>query len=285
MMGTAVATRSMGLRRTSQIADHTLVQGRSPLPDPSSRPGLHEESWTVARLLTDSDQAGPEPMTLLEISSRLQLPRAVTALVLVELLAHHLVTISPLSTGPQFIRGVAKHLSSGGSKRPHWMPGLVSLKIVVTGPTGAGASTLVGAAAETAPLHVGQQRPDHRGLRDESLELGCIPLDRDARLHLLAAPQPSAFDALWLDVVRGASGVVVMAHPDRVKETLPCLEAVRETGLPHLVVVNDLGQSEPDLEQIRALLQLDEVHLADAGSRPSTRAALARLLHINQEAR
>lgn len=282
MRDTAVATRSMRLRRTSQIADHTLVQGRSPLPDPSSCPGLHHESWTVARLLTD--EAGAEPMTLLEISSRLQLPRAVTALVLVELLSHHLVTISPLSAGPQFIRGVAKHLSSGGSKRPHRMPGLASLKIVVTGPSGAGASTLVGASASTAPLHVGQQHPDQQGLRAESLELGCIPLDRHARLHLLAAPQPSAFDALWLDVVRGACGVVVMAHPDRIKETLPCLEAVRETGLPHLVVVNDQGHSEPDLEQIRALLQLDEVHLADAGSRPSTRAALARLLHIHQEA-
>lgn len=278
-----VSAASTQRPRISQIADHTLVQGRSPLPTPSSRPGLHEESWTVARLLTDNDQLPPQPMTILEISSRLQLPRAVTALVLVELLSHGLVGISPLDSGRRFLNGVAEHLSSGGSKRPLTVPGLVSLKIVVTGPSGTGASTFVGAAATTAPLHVGHDRPDHEGLRSESLELGWIPLGQGARLHLLAAPPPDAFDALWLDVVRGAAGVVVMVHPERIEQSLPCLEAVRASGLPHLVVVNDLSEAEPDLEAIHKKLGLDEVHLADAGSRPSTRAALARLLHINQE--
>lgn len=275
-MSTLAPDRTLPRRLSAQFADHTLVRSRLPWCDAEEAGALHEESLAVARFLRDSE----ETMTALEISSRLQLPRAVTALVLVELASHGLVTISPLRSGSLFLRRVAKHLAADESVRPVSAPGLVSVKIVVTGPVRSGSSTFIGAACTTAPLSMGQYRPDLDRLHTESLELGCVQLSPTARLHLLAAPEPQAFDALWVDVARGAAGVVVMVHPDRVEEARVCLHAVREAHLPHLVVVNDVNDSEPDLESIGKQLGVDEVHLADARSRPATRAALARLLHI-----
>lgn len=265
-------------RLSSQLVDHTLVQSTW---KGQILPNLHEECLTIIRFLQDSG----EPMTILEISARLQIPRAVTTMVLLDLASHDLVNISPLRPGNGFLRQMSHHISGNATSVP---PGLASIKIVVTGPPWSGTSTFIGSAGTTAPLHIGQERPQVNGLQTESLELAHIRMGATARLHLLAAPAPTTApvdDVLWPDVIRGATGVVLMVHPHRSTQARSCLDTVRRTGLPVLVVVNDIPRTDPDLECISAELGVDEVHLADARSRPATRAALARLLSIGLEER
>ncbi|MEU4283579.1 hypothetical protein [Nocardiopsis dassonvillei] len=256
-------------------ADHTLVRLT---PDQPVRPTdlgeADEMTAAVYRLLADTDQ----PMPVMELAARLSLPRVVAITIVTTLARHHLVQLSAAVPPASFL---ARICSQGQAPVRPWSPGLVSAKVVVVGAHRAGASTYVGAVSDRAPVRTLESARDSRGsLIALSLELGAIELTPSCRLHLLAAPAPTEYDALWPGVIRSALGAVVVVHPYRPAEAVPTLLAVQDAWVPFQVVVNHLDGIDPDPGLVASTLDVDQeqVTVIDARSRPATRSSLHQLL-------
>ncbi len=272
-----MATR---IRLRPNVTDHTLVRL---VPGSSSQVTGHggpDEMTTAAfQLLADTAQ----PMSVLELAARLSLPRAVAATIITDLSTQHLVQLSSAHPPREFARQARLQHQVPVSKR---CPGLVSAKVTVVGPRGTGTSTYVGAASDHAPIRTVETAHHDGELISLSLELGAIEISPTSRLHLLAAPAPTAFDAFWPGVVRSALGVLVVVHPHRSAEAIPTLLAVQDAALPYQVVVNHLDGTDPAPDLVSATLDVapDRVTVADARSRPATRSVLNRLLRRLEDA-
>ncbi|OLT25414.1 hypothetical protein BJF83_22920 [Nocardiopsis sp. CNR-923] len=266
---------STGQRTRPQVCDHTMVSTSCPPSWDFTDDFAHDEmTGAVHRLLADSRT----PMSAMEIAHRMSLPRVVATTIITHLARQGLVQISPLTPSAGFLSQAIAALTGD---QHHRAASLSSMKIIVTGPAGAGVSTFVGAAARHAPVRLLETIPDRAGaLTSYCLEQGAVDVSPNGRVHLLAAPPPAVFDALWVDVTRAASAILVLVNSHRPWTAIPVLEAAHETRLPLLMVVNHIDSSHPDPSNIAARfgVESDLIHITDARSRPATRSTLARLL-------
>lgn len=145
------------------------------------------------------------------------------------------------------------------------------VKILVTGPFGAGKTTLIGSVSEILPLHTEERLTeasarvdDLAGARDKStttvaIDFGRISLPGDIVLYLFGTPGQERFRSLWDDIAHGALGALVLVDTRRIDASFDVLGLVEETGLPYAVAFNTFPDAprHHTPEQLRAALNLD----------------------------
>lgn len=177
---------------------------------------------------------------------------------------------------------VLRARASGGARQA---------KIVVTGPYGAGKTTLVQAMSEIAVLSTERSLDGNGTLPNKqattvAMDFGRLTLDDDLALLLFGTPGQRRFDFMWQILAEGMVGFVVMVDASRSDSFAEAGEILRfftdVADVPFVVAVNK-GEREPDggVARARAALALpDEVRClpVDARSKDSVRAVLIALL-------
>lgn len=101
------------------------------------------------------------------------------------------------------------------------------IKILITGPMGAGKTTAIGAVSEVAPVKteavnsdLAQHAKTHTTV---ALDYGEVQLAGGDRLRLYGTPGQKRFNVMWQILAKGAFGVVIlidMTRPDPVADLM-----------------------------------------------------------------
>jgi small GTP-binding protein len=166
-----------------------------------------------------------------------------------------------------------------------------AVKIVVTGPFGAGKTTLIRTISEITVLST------ERGITDETvarkadttvaMDFGRITIDRDLVLYLFGTPGQERFDFMWEILGEGMLGYVLLvdwSQPDSLEEAAGILGAFRKMArVPFVVGLNRADALEDaDEGRVRERLGLDDdvpVVPCDVTDRESVKAVLLALLY------
>lgn len=165
------------------------------------------------------------------------------------------------------------------------------LKVVVTGPYGAGKTTLIKTMSEIAVLST-ERRVSENGAQSKpsttvAMDFGRITIDTDLQLYLFGTPGQRRFDFMWEILAEGMLGFIVLVDAEReesFEEAADILSFFNEAAdVPYVVAVNK-GQDEADsgVERARKWLRLpDHVRCVgvDARDKGSVKATLLELLY------
>ncbi|PSK89918.1 hypothetical protein CLV63_12422 [Murinocardiopsis flavida] len=165
-----------------------------------------------------------------------------------------------------------------------------AVKIVVAGASGAGKTTLIGAVSDIPPVRT----EDRMRLVDDDddpptavsiavpMDFGRTALNAGLTLALFGAPARIDFSFMWDDLLRGAAGAIVLAHPAQVASAYEAVTLLEQHGTPYVVLINDLdGVAIPETARVRQLLDLPEtvqIVVCDVRNRASVVGALRELL-------
>ncbi|MGL5817929.1 MAG: GTP-binding protein [Phycicoccus sp.] len=139
-----------------------------------------------------------------------------------------------------------------------------TLKVVVTGPFGAGKTTFINAISDTPVVSTETGVSDHSAaLKSQTtvaMDYGSITLDSDDRhdgveLLFFGTPGQARFDFMWRILSEGADGCVLLvdaSSADSIEEAVAILGAFRERH-PDLPVVIGAGRTDSG---VRGLVQV-----------------------------
>lgn len=136
------------------------------------------------------------------------------------------------------------------------------IKIVFTGPMGAGKTTAIAAISEAAPVSTDVQNADHsvtsKDTTTVALDFGQLRLDDGQLLRLYGTPGQRRFQFMWQILGEGALGVIVLLDASQITvlaDLDTCLDAfdglarrqqmlvgVGRTQDPGAVAVTDIQQ-------------------------------------------
>jgi small GTP-binding protein len=169
--------------------------------------------------------------------------------------------------------------------------GSTAVKIVVTGPSAAGKTTLIRTISEITVLSTEHDVTDEtRSVQAQTtvaMDFGRITIDRELVLFLFGTPGQDRFDFIWEILGEGMLGYVLLVdgtQEESVSAAVPVLAAFRRmASVPFVVAVNRAEHLDPAAEAwLRATLDLDpEVPVipCDATDRSSAKAVLLALLY------
>jgi len=162
------------------------------------------------------------------------------------------------------------------------------LKILISGPPGAGKSTAIRAISEVAPVNtdVANTDPDlAKELTTAGLDYGELTLDCGQRLLLYGTPGQERFDFMWRILARGALGIIILL--DSRRSDLPAdldmyLGALRQPGARTACVValTHSEQAAPDLERLSLHLQTRDLLCPVVTSDVRQREAVIALMDL-----
>ena len=168
-----------------------------------------------------------------------------------------------------------------------------AVKIVITGPFGAGKTTLIRTISEITVLSTEREisaeseaRPD-KARTTVAMDFGRIGIDSELVLYLFGTPGQDRFEFMWEVLGEGMLGYVVLIDADRpesVQEAVTILAAFRKMApVPFVVAMNRSSSVDPDAEAgLREVLALDPsvpVLACDATDKASVKLVLLSLLH------
>jgi small GTP-binding protein len=168
-----------------------------------------------------------------------------------------------------------------------------AVKIVITGPFGAGKTTLIRTISEITVLSTEREissesevRPD-KARTTVAMDFGRIGIDSELVLYLFGTPGQDRFEFMWEVLGEGMLGYVVLIDADRpesVQEAVTILAAFRKMApVPFVVAMNRSSSVDPDAEaELREVLELDQsvpVVACDATDKASLKLVLLSLLH------
>lgn len=166
-----------------------------------------------------------------------------------------------------------------------------AVKIVVTGPFGAGKTTLIKTISEVSVLSTERDISDHtREMKDETtvaMDFGRIDVEDGVALYLFGTPGQQRFDFMWEVLSEGMLGYVVLVDDERedsFEEAKEMMEIFgRYADVPFVVGVNK-ATDEPaaTIERAQEKLSLDErvpIIPVDARDRTSVKNVLLALLY------
>jgi signal recognition particle receptor subunit beta len=139
-----------------------------------------------------------------------------------------------------------------------------SVKIVVTGPFGAGKTSLISTISEIDVLSTEKAVTDEGRAQKQSttvaMDFGRLTIDRDLALYLFGTPGQRRFDFMWEILAEGMLGFVVMVDAEReeaLAEANETLAFFRESAeVPYIVAVNK-SSDDPQAAVARARQALD----------------------------
>jgi signal recognition particle receptor subunit beta len=166
-----------------------------------------------------------------------------------------------------------------------------ALKIVVTGPFGAGKTTLIRTISEITVLSTEKPvtsagAPPQKTETTVAMDFGRITIDSELALYLFGTPGQDRFEFMWDILGEGMLGYLLLVDLEQLSalpDAANILAAFRRmAAVPYVVVVNRASELPPTAEaEIRARLGLDEQTLVvacDATDRESVKAVLLALL-------
>ena len=139
------------------------------------------------------------------------------------------------------------------------------LKIVFTGPMGAGKTTAIAAVSDVPPVCTETHNNDQRSFAKESttvaLDLGQIGLEDGTVVRLYGTPGQERFSFMWEIVGRGAMGVILLldgSSPAVLADLQTYTEVFRRIA-PQQPFIVGIGRTQPeDDTQIAACLRVLE---------------------------
>lgn len=138
-----------------------------------------------------------------------------------------------------------------------------SVKIVVTGPFGAGKTSLIKTVSEIDVLSTERAVSDHTGsVKDQTtvaMDFGRITIDGDLTLYLFGTPGQKRFDFMWEILAEGMLGFIVLvdaSRPASILEAQEILTFFRDVAtVPYVVGLNKVaGADAAVVEEVRARL-------------------------------
>ncbi len=166
-----------------------------------------------------------------------------------------------------------------------------TVKVVVTGPFGAGKTTFIQTISEITVLSTERQVSDHtrsvKGHTTVAMDFGRITVDGNLALYLFGTPGQERFDFMWEILAEGMLGFVLMVDHDR-EESLAEAARIMEfftdiADVPFIVVVNKSGDDRAAAEtSARKALSIPEdvpVVALDARDRDDVKRGLVSLLY------
>jgi small GTP-binding protein len=171
-----------------------------------------------------------------------------------------------------------------------------TVKVVVTGPFGAGKTTFIEAISEITVLSTERQVSDHtrdtKGHTTVAMDFGRITIADDLALYLFGTPGQERFDFMWEILAEGMLGFVLMVDHQReqsLAEARRILEFFTDIAdVPFIVVVNKAGEDPVSAEAAarRELAVPGDVTVValDARDRDDVKRGLVSLLYavLNQ---
>jgi small GTP-binding protein len=168
-----------------------------------------------------------------------------------------------------------------------------AVKIVITGPFGAGKTTLIRTISEITVLSTERELSSAAEARADkaqttvAMDFGRIGIDSDLVLYLFGTPGQDRFEFMWEVLGEGMLGYVLVldaSRPESVTEARTILGAFRKMApVPFVVAVNRSDGLEPDEEmKIRVDLDLEPsipIVPCDATDKSSVKVVLLALLH------
>ena len=167
-----------------------------------------------------------------------------------------------------------------------------SLKIVVTGPFGAGKTSLIESISEIAVLSTERRISDHsRSLKSATtvaMDFGRLTVDHDLSLYLFGTPGQKRFDFMWEILAEGMLGFIVLVDHGRgesLAEAADILAFFREQArVPYIIAVNKVDETtqEEAVARTRRWLEVPNgvrVVGCDARDKESVKQVLVELLY------
>jgi hypothetical protein len=167
-----------------------------------------------------------------------------------------------------------------------------SVKIVVTGPFGAGKTSLISTISEIDVLSTEKDVTDGSSMAAKAhttvaMDFGRLTVDDELALYLFGTPGQKRFDFMWEILAEGMLGFIVMVDARRdevLAETREILTFFSETAdVPFVVAVNKFEGDETEaVKRARDLLGLPpEVRMVacHALERESVKGVLLELLY------
>jgi uncharacterized protein len=166
-----------------------------------------------------------------------------------------------------------------------------TVKVVVTGPFGAGKTTFIQTISEITVLSTERKISDHtRAVKAHTtvaMDFGRITVGDELALYLFGTPGQERFDFMWEILAEGMLGFVLMVDRER-EESLDEAGRIlkfftRAADVPFIVAVNKVGGDDPDQAVAEARHRLDiptdvRVVAVDARERGDVKDALVALL-------
>lgn len=172
-----------------------------------------------------------------------------------------------------------------------------SVKVVLTGPYGAGKTTMIRTLSEINVLTTERRVSIPEAVDDPKIEttvamdFGRMTVDAGLQLYLFGTPGQKRFDFMWEILAEGMLGFVVLvddSRPDSADEARELLEHFASThDVPHVVAVNKVkpGLEDQAVRRARHQLRLDERTRVLAGDVRDREWAKSVLLELFQAAR
>lgn len=169
-----------------------------------------------------------------------------------------------------------------------------SVKVVITGPYGAGKTSLVRSLSEVTVLTTERRVSTPIGGDGDAIamDFGRLSVPPDLLLYLFGSPAGGDLDTLWEILDAGLLGFVVLVdhqRPESLEEAHEILTAFRERAdVPFVVAINKVpdGLESRAVQQVRHAFRLDEtdrVLVTDVRDPARARAVLVELLVTARE--
>jgi len=143
------------------------------------------------------------------------------------------------------------------------------VKVVVTGPFGAGKTTFIQTISEIATLSTEAQITDGTSFGSKNqttvgIDYGRITLDEELVLYLFGTPGQDRFDFMWDVCSRGMLGFILLMDCTRPEMHKNALKIYRyftnRAPTPSLICANKWTDPEMDFPLIRSALELSHNH-------------------------
>lgn len=168
--------------------------------------------------------------------------------------------------------------------------GVRTVKVLVTGPFGAGKTTFIQTISEIAVVSTERQVSHHtdgtKGSTTVAMDFGRITVADDLALYLFGTPGQERFDFMWEILAEGMLGFVLLADCSRdasLDEARRILDFFTDTAdVPYVVAANKVdGDPEAATAAVRERLKLADhvpVLAIDARDREDVKTTLLVLL-------
>lgn len=166
-----------------------------------------------------------------------------------------------------------------------------SVKVVVTGPFGAGKTSLISTISETDVLSTERAVTDgtatQKARTTVAMDFGRLTIDADLALYLFGTPGQKRFDFMWQILAEGMLGFIILVDAQRSDATAEAADILRffrdAADVPFVVAVNKTGDDpQAAVAQARTDLEVpDDVRVVacNALDRESVKGVLLELLY------